>query len=93
MKRLFDSLAEWADWIIVDAPPLLSVADTSAVARWADGVLMVTSAGYTTREMAKASRETLAGAGSRLIGIVMWGLNKRSSARAGYRSYYAPGQD
>ncbi len=93
MKRLFDSVGEWADWIIVDAPPLLSVADTSAVARWADGVLMVTAAGYTTREMAKASRETLAGAGSRLIGIVMWGLNKRSSARSGYRSYYAPGQD
>ena len=86
-------MGEWADWIIVDAPPLLSVADTSAVARWADGVLVVTAAGFTTREMAKASREMLASAGSRLIGIVIWGLKERSSARSGYRSYYAPGQD
>lgn len=92
MKRLFDQLAEWADWIIVDAPPVLSVADTSAVARWADGVLMVSAAGYTTREMAKASREMLAGVGARLIGIVIWGLKDRGGNGSSYRSFYTPDQ-
>lgn len=92
MKRLFDQLAEWADWIIVDAAPLLSVADTSAVARWADGVLMVTAGGFTTRDMAKASREMLQSVGARLIGIVVRGVKERSSGSSGYRGFYSSDQ-
>lgn len=92
MKRLFDTVAEWADWIIVDAAPLLSVADTSAVARWADGVLMVTASGFTTREMAKASHEMLQSVGARLIGVVVRGVKERSSGNSGYRGFYASDQ-
>lgn len=92
MKRLFDQLAEWADWIIVDAPPVLSVADTSAVARWADGVLMVTAAGFTTRDMAKASHEMLQSVGARLIGVVVRGVKERSSGNSGFRGLYASDQ-
>jgi capsular exopolysaccharide synthesis family protein len=92
MKRLFDTVAEWADWIIVDSAPLLSIADTSAVARWADGVLMVTASGFTTREMAKASREMLQSVGARLIGIVVRGVKERAGGNSPYTSFYTQDQ-
>lgn len=93
MQRLFDSLAEWADWIIVDAPALLPVADASVVARWADGVLLVSAVGSTTRESAQRSREMLQSVGARLIGIVLWGPKESSAGRVGSRVKQAPGRE
>lgn len=91
MQRLFDSLAEWADWIVVDAPPLLPVADASVVARWADGVLVVSAAGSSTRESAKRSREMLQSVGARLMGVVLWGPSP--TGRAGSRGKRTPGRE
>ena len=74
MSELIEGLKEWADWIIVDSPPLLAVADTAAVARWADGVLMVTRGGVSTREAARRGHEMLEKVGARVIGVAVWGL-------------------
>jgi len=86
MKELLDNLKEWADWIIMDAPPLLAVADPTALARWADGVLVVTKAGVTTRETAMKGREMLEMVGARILGSVVWGFDA-ASAQAGYGYY------
>ncbi len=86
MKELLESLGEWADWIILDTPPLLAVADPAAVARWADGVLMVTRAGVSTRDAAAKGREMLEKVGARIIGSVVWGLEE--SHGAGGYGYY-----
>ena len=92
MERLIDGLAEWADWIIVDTPPLLAVADAAAAARWADGVLLVTVVGSTTRDMAKQSQEILRRVGARLVGVVVWGLKEGVASHSSYHSYYSPSQ-
>lgn len=87
MSELIESLKEWADWIIVDSPPLLAVADAAAIARWADGVLMVTRGGTSTREAARKGREMLEKVGARIIGVVVWGLEETAGGR-GYGYYY-----
>jgi len=87
MADLIESLKEWADWIIVDSPPLLAVADAAAIARWADGVLMVTRGGISTREAARKGREMLEKVGARIIGVAVWGLEEAGSGR-GYGYYY-----
>jgi capsular exopolysaccharide synthesis family protein len=86
MAELISNLEEWADWIIVDSPPLLAVADAAAAARWADGVLMVTRGGSSTREAARKSREMLEKVGARIAGVVVWGLTDSASGR-GYGYY------
>lgn len=101
MEEVIASLKEWGDWVIIDAPPLLAVADPAAVARWADSVLMVSKAGESTRENARKANELLLKVGARTAGVVIWGLDEsRSGAGYGYnaggyyyyRSYYgAPG--
>lgn len=92
MKELIESLEEWADWVILDAPPLLAVADPSAVARWVDGVLMVTKAGSSTRETATKGRELLEMVGARILGSVVWGLSQdeQGGGYGYYGGHYGP---
>ena len=68
MSLLIDDLKEWADWIIIDSPPLLAVADAAAIARWVDGVLMVSRAATSTRESARKGREMLDKVGAHIVG-------------------------
>lgn len=91
MKNLLEELGQLGVWVIIDTPPLLAVADGSAVARYTDGVLIVTKGGHSTREEAKSAREMLQNAGGRLIGSVVWGL-EASGARGGYGYNYRYGR-
>jgi len=90
MHEIIDSLKEWADWIIVDSPPLLAVADATAVARWADGVLMVTRGGVSTRDAARKGHEMLDKVGARIVGVAVWGLDVAGATGAygNYGGYY-----
>ncbi|MDO8879947.1 MAG: polysaccharide biosynthesis tyrosine autokinase [Coriobacteriia bacterium] len=97
MKQLLEELKGWADWVIVDTPPLLAVADGAAVARWCDGVILVTKGGGSTREAVKKAREMLDNVGARTLGAVVWGLESRAGGGgygygygvAGYGGYYS----
>lgn len=90
MRDLLEELKGWADWVIIDTPPLLAVADGAAVARWCDGVVMVTKGGVSTREAVKKAHDMLENVGARTLGGVVWGLDSRSSSSGyGYmRGYY-----
>ena len=85
MQDVVKSLEEWGDWVIIDTPPLLAVADAAAVARWADGVLMVYSgrAFPRARPAAKAV-ELLHKVGAKMTGVVVCGLDESKSGPAGY---------
>ncbi len=84
MQEVVKSLEEWGDWMIIDTPPLLAVADAAAVARWVDGVLMVTQAGASTREAGKKAVELLEKVGSKVTGVVVWGLDESRGSSGGY---------
>lgn len=91
MQEVVKSLEEWGDWVIIDTPPLLAVADPAAVSRWADGVLLVSKAGVSTRDAAHKAGELLGNTGARIVGVVVWGLQEGGKGSAyGYynTSYY-----
>jgi capsular exopolysaccharide synthesis family protein len=91
MQAVLEQLEEWADWIIIDSPPLLAVADPASVARYVDGVLLVAQAGVSTREAAQSAAQMLAQVGARMAGVVAWGLSggKGKSGSAGFVSDYS----
>lgn len=60
-----------------------AVADGAALARYTDGVLLVTKGGSSTREAVRKAGEMLQAAGGRLIGSAVWGLDAVGS-RGGY---------
>ena len=46
LSPLMEQLEAWFDWIVIDSPPVLPLADTSLWSRLADGILLVTREGY-----------------------------------------------
>jgi capsular exopolysaccharide synthesis family protein len=84
LSRLMDQLAELFDWIVVDSPPVLPLADTSVWSRLCDGTLLVTRQG--TTEKLPLQRGVEAIESQKLIGAI---LNSSNSApHSDY--YYSP---
>lgn len=72
MGNLIARLRTSMDWIIMDTPPLLEVADAVAAVQWADGVLAVVRDGKSTRESAEQGRAQLENAGAHILGVIVW---------------------
>ncbi len=84
MHQLVEQLNDWADWVIVDSPPVLAVSDPASVARWSDGVLMVARAGISTRDAGAKATEQLKRSGARIIGVAVCGVDKAGRGWDGY---------
>lgn len=87
-RRLGEVLAQLkneADILLVDAPPIIAVADAAILASKVDGVLLVVQANKTRRELAKRAKAMLDKANANLLGVVLNNVKLDSSM---YR-YYA----
>jgi len=73
------------DYVIIDTPPVLAVADASIVSRVTGEVLLVMHAGITSKRNFEAARESLLGVGVALTGVL---LNKIPKYKAGERYGY-----
>jgi capsular exopolysaccharide synthesis family protein len=71
MRKLLQSYREQGFHIILDAPPVLPVADPAILAPRVDGVLLVISAGETTREACQSAIQRLTTSGGKFLGIVL----------------------
>lgn len=86
LKAIFQELRARYDFVVCDAPPVLPIADTAALAHLADGILLVVRAGMTPRQ---AVARTLKGIDrNRLIGFVLNAVPERTLDRY-YYSYHA----
>ena len=77
------------DFVILDTPPLLPVADALILAPKSDGVLVVADAGSTTRDAIDHVRDQLDHVGANVVGSVLNNLDP-ATAR-GYPGYYGYG--
>jgi capsular exopolysaccharide synthesis family protein len=59
LSVLMEQLGAWFDWIVIDSPPVLPLADTSIWMRLADGVLLVTRQGATEKGQLKRGLEAI----------------------------------
>jgi protein-tyrosine kinase len=87
LKTLIERAAPCFDWIIIDSPPCLSVADASIIAALCDGILLVVRAGSTPSSAAhKACHELKK---RNLIGVVLNAVDEKTMT---YGSYYGRGR-
>jgi len=93
MKKLLDDLAQEADLVIIDSPPVLLVADTAILAAEADGVLLVVREGRTGRQPARRAVEALRQARTPLLGVVLNGVRDRGDRYYGYYGASDQGAD
>jgi capsular exopolysaccharide synthesis family protein len=69
LSRLMEQASNLFDWVIVDSPPLLPLADTTLWTRVTDGILLVTRVGNTEKPQLLQGVELLKK--NKLIGVVM----------------------
>ena len=81
--ELYKHLSTCFDWILIDAPPLLPMADVSFWSRQADGLLLVVREGRTPKTVLQKGLETLDN--PKVIGVV---LNDAHEVESGYYSHY-----
>ena len=81
LSELLNQLSTWFDWIVIDSPPILPLADTSVWARLADGILLVTREGTTKKRMLQQGLQALEQ--TKLLGAVL-----NSSANTDHTDYY-----
>lgn len=74
------------DMVIIDAPPLLPVADASVLSPQADGVILVVRHGKTTKDQVQEAINRMNQVGARLYGVVVNMVAKR--AVGSYYYYY-----
>ena len=85
LSLLMDQLAGWFDWIVIDSPPVLPLADTSVWMRLADAVLLVTRPGKTAKRELQRALDAVEQ--PKLLGALLNG--SREATRGDYYHYYA----
>jgi capsular exopolysaccharide synthesis family protein len=84
LPALMDQLSVWFDWIIIDSPPVLPLADASVWMRYTDGILLVARQGTTEKRQLQKGLEAIEQ--KKLIGAL---LNcSKNAAHSGYYYYY-----
>jgi capsular exopolysaccharide synthesis family protein len=87
MRELLANQREVVDFIIVDCPPVLAVADALVVAPLADAILYVANERSTPRGAVIAARAQLDQVGAHLIGAILNSVESKSTGYAYYGQY------
>ncbi|MBI3484628.1 MAG: polysaccharide biosynthesis tyrosine autokinase, partial [Acidobacteria bacterium] len=88
MVGMFSELRRQFDFIVMDSPPTITVADSMILAAHADGVMLVIHGGVTTRESLRQAHKLLAGVNARMLGVVLNNVDIRSADYQYYYTYY-----
>jgi capsular exopolysaccharide synthesis family protein len=81
MTDLLNRLGNFFDWVIIDCPPLIPLADTTYWMKQSDGVLMVVREGVTEKKPLKRALEIVDRAA--LLGVVVNSCNSSD-----HKNYY-----
>jgi capsular exopolysaccharide synthesis family protein len=84
LTEMMDQLSASFDWIVIDSPPTLPLADTSVWTNLADGILLVVRQGTTQRKQLRKGVEAIPS--QKLIGVVL--NSSKNASKSDY--YYRP---
>ena len=90
LENLIRETAQLFDWVIIDSPPVLNVADPAYLAPHCDTVLLVVRAEKTPAKLVQKAIETVGK--NRICGILMNRTQIHRSSHYYYQYYYKTGQ-
>jgi capsular exopolysaccharide synthesis family protein len=89
MREALEGAGGDYDMVLLDSPPVVSVADAVALATFADGVVMVVQTGKVPHEVIRRATSQILAVKGRILGVVMNGVNmKRDGYYYDYYRYY-----
>lgn len=91
MQELIASARSFAEYILIDTPPILLVSDALSLAGHTNGVIIAAKMKGTTLDEARDVRTMLERTGCRALGLVANGVGNRRGGyyRGHYKGYYA----
>jgi capsular exopolysaccharide synthesis family protein len=90
-RELLMHLASRFEYVIIDTPPLLPVADGAELATIAEATIFVVRAGRTTKDQVTKGLEVLARVGRKPVGVILSMASLKGSQDYGYYTYsYSP---
>jgi capsular exopolysaccharide synthesis family protein len=97
MREIVQALRSCYDWVLIDTPPVLAMADTPVLCPVVDGVVLIVSAEQSPRPAVLRAVDQVQAVGGKITGVVLNRVDlRRNSYYYGqyygeyYRSYYAP---
>ncbi|MGR6967092.1 polysaccharide biosynthesis tyrosine autokinase [Geodermatophilus sp. URMC 61] len=93
MFALLDKLRVENDFVLVDAPPLLPVADSTGLAVYMDGVLLSVRYGSTRKEQLQQAAATLERVGAKTLGVILNIVPPKAELSTAYGYGYSYGYD
>jgi succinoglycan biosynthesis transport protein ExoP len=98
MKQVLEAVRSHYDWVLLDSPPILAMADAAVLCPLVEGVVMLVAAETPTKPAVARAIDQVQAVGGKVLGVV---LNKVNLQRNSYyysqyygeyyRSYYAEG--
>jgi capsular exopolysaccharide synthesis family protein len=95
LRDVLKQLRQSYEWVLLDAPPILTIADTAILCPSVDGLVLVVAAERTARHAVQRAVEQVTTVGGRVVGVVLNRVDlERNSYYFGryygdyYRSYY-----
>ena len=74
MALLIENCANYYDFVIIDAPPLVIAADALTLGKMADGLLLIARPGVVNSTQANTSKELLERSNQNVLGLVVNGI-------------------
>lgn len=88
MAELVGEFAKRFDYVIFDTPPSVNVTDAAVLGRYVDGNLLVVRSFSTDRHAAARARDLIRAAGTRMLGVVLNGVDAAPRGYSYYGYYY-----
>ncbi|MEW6268548.1 MAG: polysaccharide biosynthesis tyrosine autokinase [Thermodesulfobacteriota bacterium] len=89
MSDLLDQLSSDYDLVLIDSPPVFPITDASILASRVDGVVVVVHGQRTGRQVTREALERLRFVGAHVVGVVLNGIDPRSTEYHRYSYYFA----
>jgi capsular exopolysaccharide synthesis family protein len=87
-SQLLHRLKDEYEFVLIDTPPLLQIADARVSGRLADGVILVVRAGHTAKEAVAAAYQRLADDDTHVLGLILNDWKPKFGAN-GYYAHYS----
>jgi capsular exopolysaccharide synthesis family protein len=99
MKQIMEAVRSRFDWVLVDTPPILAMADAAVVCPTVEGVVLVVAGETSTKPQVERAVDQVLSVGSKVLGVVLNKVNLQKNSYyytqhygEYYRSYYAEGK-
>jgi capsular exopolysaccharide synthesis family protein len=89
MNTFLRAATEQFRFVLLDTPPVLAVADARILSARTDGVVLVSRARSTSKNLVSRAKAVLENSGANVLGLVLTHVDLRDVEGAYYRHYYS----